>query len=209
MAGTEADLMREIGRLAKDLRHRTTQWQYFFEVNTPEGMRLMLEHDEEMRRQGRATGLPDPTLPPPTTVEAVGIAEEAVGFRFPPFLTRIWTEIANGGFGPGYGIFGIDGGLAEECSGQTTASLYLATVQDGGWAEVLGKPWPQKLVLICEWGGDERSAIDCSTPEGKLFDLVEGERWKLKRKSMTFSQWMEAWVKGVELWPYSNPIATL
>src|ERR1700690_934790 len=135
---TEADLIREIARLAKDLRRRTTMWQYLFEVNTPDGMRLLLQSDEEMRRHGRATGLPDPTLPPPATPDAVRIAEEAIGFRFPPFLTRVWTEIANGGFGPGYGIFGIDGGLAEDRTGLTTTALYLATVGGEAYSEFLG-----------------------------------------------------------------------
>jgi len=88
---TETELIREIKGLASDLSRRTTTWQYLFQVNTPAGLQLMLDHDAESRRNGRATGLPDPELPPPTTAEAVRAAEQAVGFRFPPLLGRLWT----------------------------------------------------------------------------------------------------------------------
>ncbi len=102
---TEAELIRQIHRRAHDLRSRSGTWQDFFRNNTPENARLMLE---------LGAGLPDPQLPPPATPEAVRAAEEAVGFRFPPILTRLWTEVANGGFGPGDGIFGVEGGWGDD-----------------------------------------------------------------------------------------------
>jgi len=46
------------------------------------------------------------------------------------------------------------------------------------------------------------SAIDCRTLEGEIVDLLEAP--ELKRKGMTLSQWMEAWVNGLELWPWED-----
>jgi hypothetical protein len=43
---------------------------------------------------------------PPTTAAQVDTAEEALGFAIPPILRRLYTEVANGGFGPGYGLVG-------------------------------------------------------------------------------------------------------
>jgi hypothetical protein len=151
-------------------------------------------------------------LPPPATVEAVRAAGDAVGFHFPTLLERLWVEVGNGGFGPGYGLFGVEGGLADDDTALTTAPYYLASVQTGLLAEWSGsaaessdddgpaefEPWPAKLVPICEWGCHHLSAIDCAAPEGQMVDLVEGLERKPKR--MTFAQWMEAWVNGVELW---------
>jgi hypothetical protein len=58
--------------------------------------------------------------------------------------------------------------------------------------------WPKKLVIICEWGCGNFSAIDCSTAEGEVVNLLDG----LERKAIrcTFAQWMEDWVNGVDLW---------
>jgi hypothetical protein len=54
------------------------------------------------------------------------------------------------------------------------------------------------LVIICEWGCGYFSAIDCSTVEGEVVNLLDD----LERKVMgcTFAQWMEVWVNGVDLW---------
>jgi len=138
-------------------------------------------------------------LPLPATSDAVRDAEESVGFRFPALLARLWTEVANGGFGPGDGIFGVDGGWADDREGTTIAPFYLSMKKHRGFFGLAGKPWPERLVPICYWGGDDYSAIDCATAEGEVVDLLEDRSWRPKRKKMTFSQWMEAWVDGVAL----------
>src|SRR5262249_33671014 len=156
-----------------DLSRRTTMWQYFFQVNTAENMRIMLAHDADARERGSATGLPDPEMPQPTPAEAVTAAQQKLGFALPPLLARLWTEVANGGFGPGYGLWGLDGGFAEELSDQTTVEAYLSRIDDRGYAEVHG-PWPSKLVPVCDWGCSHITAIDCTTPEGEMVDVPEG-----------------------------------
>ena len=180
---TEAELIRQVQHMAQDLSQRNCDWQRFFRNNTPKNVQVMLEHEE----------IPD--LPPPATLVAVRAAEEAVGFRFPTLLGRLWTKVANGGFGPGGGIFGVEGGWEEERVGLTIAPFYLDAKLHNGF----GLPWPDKLVPICYWGGDDYSAIDCTTTEGDVVDLLESECWRPKRKKLTFTQWVEAWVNGVEL----------
>jgi len=181
--------------MAQDLSQRNSDWQRFFRNNTPQNVQVMLEYAERARSEGRATGLPIPDLPPPATPVAVRAAEEAVGFRFPTLLGRLWTEVANGGFGPGGGIFGVEGGWEEERVALTIAPFYLDAKRHNGF----GLSWPEKLVPICYWGGDDYSAIDCTTTEGDVVDLLESKRWRPKRKKLTFTQWVEAWVNGVEL----------
>ena len=59
------------------------------------------------------------SLFPPTTFETVAAAEVRLGFRLPPLLRRIYTEVANGGIGPGTGLVGLSGGaLAYDGSGK-------------------------------------------------------------------------------------------
>lgn len=50
---------------------------------------------------------------PPTTLLVVEAAEKELGFTLPPLLTQLYTQVANGGFGPGYGIYGLEGGYAN------------------------------------------------------------------------------------------------
>jgi hypothetical protein len=136
-------------------------------------------------------------LPPPATPDAIQSAEDLLGFRFPPLLGRLWTEVANGGFGPGYGLYGLKGGFGDQFQGLTIVDNYLERFDEVCWIDIAGEPWPAKLVEICEWGCNHESAVDCSTPEGEIVDLLEGiER---RRTGMTFAQWIEGWVKGVKL----------
>jgi hypothetical protein len=121
-----------------------------------------------------------------------------LGFPLPPLLGRLWAEVANGGFGPGYGLFGLEGGHASEGVDLTLPDLYLLSVDEPGWEVTIDGGWPKKLVPICDWGCGQMSALDCSTHEGEVVDYLEPGG--LRRKGMTFAQWMAAWVNGVDLW---------
>ena len=49
-------------------------------------------------------------LNPPVPESAIVDAESKLGFRLPPLLREIYSELANGGFGPGNGLIGLTGG---------------------------------------------------------------------------------------------------
>src|SRR6476660_8954818 len=51
-----------------------------------------------------------PKIYPPTTDTQLDAAEQTLHLTLPPFLRRLYTEIGNGGFGPGYGLIGVEGG---------------------------------------------------------------------------------------------------
>jgi hypothetical protein len=139
---------------------------------------------------------------PPTTWEAVKDAVKELGFPLPPLLGRLWVEVANGGFGPGYGLFGLAGGHVAQGSELTVADGYLMDLDEPGSEVLYEGGWPKKLVRICDWGCWHASAIDCTTSEGEVVDLPESGG--LNRKAMTFAQWMEAWVNGEKLWTHSR-----
>jgi hypothetical protein len=116
-----------------------------------------------------AQGLsPAPKIYPPATAEDIEKAEASLGFELPALLKRIYTEIGNGGFGPGYGLVGTAGGY-DGCIGGDVLSLY------GGYRENPpgGMPeWPEKVLPICTWGCDIYSCLDCSKLEAPV--LVYG-----------------------------------
>lgn len=49
---------------------------------------------------------------PPATEEQLRATEEALGIALPPMLRALYTQVANGGFGPAYGITGARGGYS-------------------------------------------------------------------------------------------------
>lgn len=139
-----------------------------------------------------------PPLPQPAPFALVRDAEREIGFPFPNLLVRLWIEVANGGFGPGYGLFGLEGGYADDVSKMALPEIYLDSRESRCYVEVYGEPWPEKLIEICHWGGGMRSAIDCSAAEAEVLDIPE-DLDRRRRSGQTFAQWMEAWVNGVNL----------
>ena len=120
----------------------------------------------------------------PVTREELEDAEARMGFRLPALLGRLYTEIGNGGFGPNSGLFGLNVGACSKHS-MSIPNVYLQAIADES------EDWPEKLVLICEWGCGYYSALDCSAPEGELVNVL-GEL-ELQRTGCTFAQWMEDW----------------
>ena len=58
--------------------------------------------------------------------EQLLVTEEALGFSLPPLLRALYTTLANGSFGPGYGIQGAIGGF--DSGGTGTILKYLSHI---------------------------------------------------------------------------------
>src|SRR5260221_14743324 len=54
---------------------------------------------------------------PPASEAQMRKTEQQLGFALPPLLRLLYTHVANGGFGPGYGLFGVIGGFSFTGSG--------------------------------------------------------------------------------------------
>jgi hypothetical protein len=113
-----------------------------------------------------------------------------MGFSLPRLLARLWVEVANGGFGPGYGLLGVNNEPASPLS-MSIPSVYFQLVADRSGE------WPQKLVPICDWGCGIHTVVNCSTAEGFILHDSGSMR---SRQGYTFAQWMEDWVDGIDLW---------
>jgi hypothetical protein len=166
---SEAELVARVREFANDPAQRTAMSQK---------LTRLLGH------------LPHEPLPPPATPQAVHDVETQMGFPVPSLLARLWTEVANGGFGPGGGLFGVNTEPSSPLS-MSLPNLYLQSIADRSIA------WPEKLVIICEWGCGDYSAIDCSTAGGEVIDLI-GEDTR-KGRGCTFAEWIEDWLDGADL----------
>src|SRR5260221_11519759 len=54
---------------------------------------------------------------PPASEAQMRKTEQQLGFALPPLLRLLYTHVANGGFGPGYGMIGAIGGFSFTGSG--------------------------------------------------------------------------------------------
>lgn len=60
---------------------------------------------------------------PPASERQVRSSERKLHFSLPPLLQTLYVSLANGGFGPGYGLRGVIGGYAP---GETIVDRYQA-----------------------------------------------------------------------------------
>src|SRR6266849_9811607 len=105
--------------------------------------------------QEEYTGLLQRVRPPVTPADLLR-AETLLGFALPPFLKRVYLEVGNGGFGPGYGLAPLfTPALFPEEEVYFQPSLVHTTL----WYR--GEDWPETLLYLCTWGCTIYSSIDC------------------------------------------------
>jgi hypothetical protein len=136
-----------------------------------------------------------PTVAAPATAAQVDAAEAALGFTIPPLLRRLYIEVGNGGFGPGYGLIGVP---TKETAARRQRFIenYYRNIQrprgDPNWwpAELVpvgdfdivetyrrhaqedpndpAWQWPARLVPVCHLGCGMYECVDFSNPQGPV-----------------------------------------
>ena len=79
---------------------------------------------------------------PPATLAQIVNAEEKLGFDLPDLLHKAYQSVGNGGFGPGYGLFGIPTCAEDEKESVVGQYLMLRQLQTD-------PPWPVALLPLC------------------------------------------------------------
>ena len=110
----------------------------------------------------------------------------------PSPLADLYRSVANGGFGPGYGLMGIAGGASND-QGVTADELYdVFLVPD---AEAPWWQWREGVLPFCYWGC---IVYSCITPEGEVIGFDEG-RWV--DEPMSLEDWLRGWIDGSLIQP--------
>jgi hypothetical protein len=157
---------------------------------------LLAKLSEEVTSRSTPGGRGSPW--PPASEAEVASFEQQIGARLPALWREIFTTIGNGGFGPGYGIYGLITGAPDD-QGQVALRLFESFNQsdpeDPAWR------WPGHLVPIAHWGCAVQSCIDVSTSDGRMvrFDPNdhgpdegwEGAWWEEAPSSV---EWWTAWL---------------
>jgi len=139
----------------------------------------------------------------PATMLGLAADETRLGFALPPLLKRLYVELGNGGFGPGYGLIGMSGGIPDDLGCTAPESYLLMRSQDPsepGWF------WPEKLLPICHWGCAILSCVDCASPtfRMRIFDpnVIQSDDWSeaFFEEAESLERWIGEWAEGANLW---------
>ena len=137
-----------------------------------------------------------PIYPAPTlSDEDIARAEEQLGFPLPMTLKRLYLHVANGGYGPGWGILPMDHPTKLSVIGW---DRYCRANWDNGSPP---PNWPDRFIRFCEWGCSIWSGIECSskscavirfTPDRHATELADN----LVLECDSLTDWLFSWVNG-------------
>ncbi len=137
---------------------------------------------------------------PPVTAERLARAEARLGFPLPPLLRGLYTQVGDGGYGPGRGLFHLIGGDWSLVAHAEETCLSIREDEVDPW-------WPPRLVEILNWGGHDTSAVDCSGPPYPVFlynsAKTDGDAPRedyIEPQADSLEDWLSAWLDGEDLW---------
>ncbi|MBN2292697.1 MAG: SMI1/KNR4 family protein [Pirellulales bacterium] len=118
-------------------------------------------------------------------------AELRLGFPIPPILFECYTKIANGGFGPGYGLIGLEGGATSDYG--TIVETYHQLKSD---QESEGNEWKAGLLPFCGWGCNIFSCVDCNHED---FYVWQFEDFMVSPLNFNIEQFFHMWISDVDI----------
>jgi hypothetical protein len=155
-----------------------------------------------VRSDAPLTGMADwrtPKLFPCVSEEQIQVAEARVGFSLPPLLRDVYVRVGNGGFGPAYGLIGIEGGAPDDL-GRTVEGIYEAfwrpRLSDCFWF------WPEKLLPFCYYGCGIFFCVHGSSAGAPVYLFEPNIRgngpWGkvLELESVSLAEWFESWSRA-------------
>ena len=136
---------------------------------------------------------------PPANSQQLERTEALIGFPLPEILRRIYLEVGNGGFGPEYGLLGIEGG-ADDGAGCTMVQKWFDARQDTLLHPRLKKLRPDYRLLPCIYCGcTVYLCLSGEFPEGPMWVYDQGARSRAKKfevQTCTFSGILRLWLDG-------------
>jgi hypothetical protein len=128
--------------------------------------------------------------------------EQALGFPLPAALRALYTQVANGGFGPGYGIigcigrFGDAGNLVEGYQFHVTRQHLIDLDKREYVSEMPETYWPRFLVPLCDLG--EAVVLCLDGHSGRIVRVRPSTREfhiHLEVEAFSVEDWLDQWLK--------------
>jgi hypothetical protein len=155
-------------------------------VGSSGSSRGLLMHDDDLIKTLRVRVTSEAQRYPPASLEVIRSAEVRLMHPLPPLLKRVYLEVSNGGFGPGYGLIGLDGGHGDP-DGRSLAALT---------EYFLGFGWPPRLLPLWDWGSGMWTCIDHTSPTAAI---VTHDPSGAFLTPFDLASWLTSWIDGRDL----------
>ena len=114
--------------------------------------------------------------------------ERQLGGPFPPPLRQLYSEVGNGGYGPGYGLL-----TAQD-----------AVERSRAWLKMYAEPPEHQLLPLAYWGCTVYSVMELGTGRVGILDLDAVEPQLPPLRATTWQRasldaWLLAWLDGADL----------
>lgn len=146
-------------------------------------------------------GIKDLAPLPPVSLVTIGNVESRLGFRLPQLMVDIYTKVANGGLGPGYGNFRVHD---EPKTGDLVETYQYMKAGGGRWK------WPDGLVPLFSHGCGVYECVDCTCAAGPMtwhdpgFVRRRSVPSSLAPLAPSLQQRLVAWINGEDLTANAN-----
>ena len=158
---------------------------------------------------------------PPATPAQIAHAEQLLGFALPPVLKTLYQEVANGGFGPGGGLRGLEGGHSDpSAQGGTLLDYYPTTPQPDQlfdlppdqpdqqkWFVLPEGCWPRQVLCLADMGCVQAACVETESSQMYLLVVTAEDRLALVRLPWSLEEWLWRWVRGEETLALSSGAA--
>jgi hypothetical protein len=155
-------------------------------VTEDELIALLRERNAQRHDAIERTARPPRPLRPVASKDDVLQAERELGVQFPSLLRRIYLEVADGNFGPGYGFFPLKDVIAETLDKRDLGPPHAGS-------------WQSDFLCICTFGCTFYAAVDCATGAVRLFEEHQG----VYDEPEPLKEWLAAWLQS-KLNPYGR-----
>lgn len=146
----------------------------------------------------------------PATEEQLLATEEALGFPLPSMLRMLYGCVANGGFGPGFGILGAIGGFSSTGLGGNIVEAYRIFTDgvplidyyqyknESSMQTTFTLPnsvWSADLLPICDWGCLVTSFLDVKSDHVLRGGPISRTHYALREQATSLEEWLEHWLQ--------------
>jgi hypothetical protein len=137
---------------------------------------------------------------------ATKVLKLRLSFELPPLLQRIYTEVANGGFGYSYGFLGLSGGMENEDGNDAVLQYLMYRKPDPD--DPLWK-WPDALLPIGHLGCAMYHCVQCMHMNAPVVWFEPnphelGQSWDSSfiPFAPSLAEYLSAWLSGTDLFDY-------
>lgn len=143
----------------------------------------------------------------PVSETQLSKAEELLGFPLPSDLRALYSQLANGGFGPHYGFLRLIGDASE--FDRTIIELYQEHRERCSFFDLEGQiqpgkdfifadtTWPRQVLHMCEEGCGNYICLQIPTGHLLRIGIWDAHEYYLEPVADSLDAWLQTWAEGL------------